>query len=54
MKEVIKEILESAIYAPSGENNQPWKFRLKDNGIDVFNVPERDTSLYNFRQQKED
>jgi hypothetical protein len=51
MKEIIKEILESAIYAPSGENNQPWKFRLKDNGINVFNVPERDTSLYNFRQQ---
>lgn len=51
MKEIIKEILESAIYAPSGENNQPWKFRLKDNGIDVFNVPERDTSLFNFRQQ---
>ncbi len=51
MKEIIKEVLESAIYAPSGENNQPWKFKLKDNMIDVFNVPERDTSLYNFRQQ---
>ena len=51
MKEIIKEILESAIYAPSGENTQPWKFRLKDDGIDVFNVPERDISLYNFRQQ---
>jgi hypothetical protein len=51
MKEIIKEILETAIYAPSGENNQPWKFKLKDNMIDVFNVPERDTSLYNFRQQ---
>lgn len=51
MNKNIKKILEAAAYAPSGENNQPWKFKLKDNMIDVFNVPERDTSLYNFLQQ---
>lgn len=51
MKEIIKKILEAAIHAPSGENNQPWKFLLKGNMIDVFNIPERDRSLYNFRQQ---
>ncbi len=47
----INKILESAIHAPSGDNCQPWRFVIKGNQIRVFNLPERDTSLYNFRQR---
>jgi len=50
MQENIKKILEVAILAPSGENCQPWRFEVKENKIDIFNIPERDTSLYNFHQ----
>ena len=45
-----KEILESAILAPSGDNCQPWRFAIRDNCIDIFNLPARDTSLFNHRQ----
>lgn len=46
-----KELLESAILAPSGDNCQPWQFAIHDNHIDIFNLPERDTSLFNYRQR---
>ena len=46
-----KEILESAILAPSGDNCQPWQFAIHGNHIDIFNLPARDTSLYNYRQR---
>lgn len=48
--EDIRKILEVAVHAPSGENCQPWRFIVKDNKIDIFNIPEKDLSLYNFRQ----
>jgi nitroreductase len=47
---VTKDILEIAICAPSGDNVQPWKFRVGESFIDVFNIPENDMSVYNFRQ----
>lgn len=46
----IKKILESAILAPSGDNCQPWQFQIDDNCIRLFNLPQKDTSLFNFRQ----
>ncbi len=49
-KEDIKKILEMAVYAPSGENCQPWRFEVRDSKIDIFNLPERDQSLYNHGQ----
>jgi nitroreductase len=48
---VIRRLIESAILAPSGENSQPWQFNVRGNRIDVFNVPERDLSLYNWEQR---
>ncbi len=50
MKDIIEKVLESAVLAPSGENCQPWKFSITGNQIFIFNVPESDTSPYNFRQ----
>ena len=50
MKEVITEILKMAVNAPSGDNSQPWRFEVSNDEIKVFNVPEKDTSLYNYNQ----
>lgn len=50
MQGYIKEIIDSAIWAPSGDNSQPWRFIVKDNEIHIFNLPERDNPILNFRQ----
>ncbi len=44
----IEAILKAAIAAPSGENCQPWQFKVRGNEILVYLLPERDQSLYNF------
>jgi len=51
MNEAIKTILEIAVCAPSGENCQPWRFEVRDNQVDIFNLPERDNSLYSWGQR---
>lgn len=50
MRDVIQKILDVAVYAPSGDNSQPWKFTVKDNEIKIFNIPDRDNPYLNFRQ----
>jgi len=47
----MKKLIEAAIRAPSGENCQPWRFVVQGNTIRLYNVPEKDTSLYNFGQR---
>jgi len=49
-KEDIKNILALAVYAPSGDNSQPWRFAVKGNEIHIFNLPDRDNPYLNFRQ----
>ena len=51
MNKDIQKILEEAVYAPSGENCQPWKFAVDGSSIHIFNLPEADTSLYNIEQK---
>ena len=51
MDEKFKKILEAAVAAPSGDNCQPWEFEIADGSIRLFNLPGRDTSLYNFEQR---
>lgn len=51
MDERIRTIIEAGTRAPSGDNCQPWRFQVADNRIDLFDVPERDTSLYNYKQR---
>src|SRR3989338_153490 len=48
---LIKDILEMAVYAPSGENSQPWRFEVKENIIYQYNIPDRDNYIYNYRQR---
>jgi len=47
----IRRILEMAVNAPSGDNSQPWRFEISDDRISIYNVPEGDATLYNFRQR---
>lgn len=48
MDSKIKEILKYGVMAPSGDNSQPWRFKVDRNIISIYNVPKKDTSLYNF------
>lgn len=55
MRTEIKAILTAAMRAPSGENAQPWRFRVQDAGpspvIDVCVHAEADQSLYNWHDR---
>jgi nitroreductase len=39
MNEQIREILNTAVTAPSPDNFQPWRFEVRNNQVDVFKVP---------------
>lgn len=47
----IVDILEIAVYAPSGENSQPWRFEFSKDTLFVYNLPKRDNPIYNYRQR---
>lgn len=47
----ITEILEEAVFAPSGDNSQPWQFLVHENILDVYSLPEKDNVLFNYRQR---
>lgn len=51
MDQNVRKILEAAVQAPSGENCQPWRFRINPNEIQLFNEPLSDQSLYNWGQR---
>lgn len=51
MRDVLQKIINAGIKAPSGENCQPWRFEVRGNKISVFNIPERDQSLYSWGQR---
>ncbi len=51
IKDSIKNILECAVQAPSGNNSQPWKFKVKENKIYILNVLDKDITPYNFDQK---
>ena len=46
----IKNIVELAVNAPSGDNGQPWKFRIIKKSLEVILVSDADDSLFNFRE----
>lgn len=43
-REQALEIIKKGILAPSADNLQPWRFRLRENGVDLFLNPEHLTS----------
>ncbi|MDO8495623.1 MAG: nitroreductase [bacterium] len=40
-----------AVYAPSGDNSQPWEFKIGPDFIEIFNLPDRDNAFYNYEQR---
>lgn len=50
MGDKIKAILETAVYAPSGDNIQPWYFVVEGQNLKIYNQPEKDKTLYNYKQ----
>lgn len=48
MDALLRSLIQAAIEAPSGENAQPWRFRVTDRSLFVFNNSASDQSLYNF------
>jgi nitroreductase len=50
-KSQIRDILELGVYAPSGDNSQPWKFEVRDATIEVYNIPGKDNPVLNYKQR---
>lgn len=50
-KEAVIKILERSINAPSGDNSQPWRFEVKGSVVYLYSIPERDVSMYNYKQR---
>jgi hypothetical protein len=46
-REILKEILSYGVMAPSGDNSQPWDFRMDGDNLLIINNELRDTSLFN-------
>lgn len=51
-KQIVEKVLEAAIRAPSGDNVQPWSFKVSEDYtiISLYNIPERDNSFFNYNQ----
>lgn len=45
-----QEIIRSGIQAPSGENSQPWKFKIEQNSISIYLDKKADQSVFNVNQ----
>ena len=50
-KEILYKIILAGSKAPSGSNSQPWKFRVKDNVIEVIALPEKDHPVLNYKNR---
>ncbi|MFV0422342.1 ThiF family adenylyltransferase [Oleidesulfovibrio sp.] len=49
-QEAFEFIIRAGMQAPSGDNVQPWKFRIGENSIEVFADREADNSFFNVAQ----
>jgi molybdopterin/thiamine biosynthesis adenylyltransferase len=49
-EKIMDYLLRAAIQAPSGDNCQPWRFRIHQDRIDILLRPDADHSLFNVNQ----
>jgi len=47
----IKKVILAGVRAPSGDNSQPWRFRVKSGIIESYNLPEKDNPIFNYKQR---
>jgi nitroreductase len=50
-REDVDSILHSATQAPSGDNSQPWRFRIDADSISILNTVGKDYSPYNYKER---
>lgn len=50
-RRVMDYLLHAGLQAPSGDNIQPWSFRVRDNQVDILLNAEADPSFFNFEQR---
>ncbi len=50
MNKDIEFILAAAQQAPSGDNCQPWQVKVEGNKLYLYNLPDKDNSVYNYNQ----
>lgn len=50
MRQDILKILDYAIWAPSGDNSQPWAFQINGDRLLIYNLPNKDNPYLNFKQ----
>lgn len=48
IERAITELLQEAVWAPSGDNSQPWEFLWRDAALEVFCIPDKDNKILNF------
>jgi molybdopterin/thiamine biosynthesis adenylyltransferase/nitroreductase len=48
---VMDFLLQAGLQAPSGDNIQPWAFRVRDNQVDILLNAGADPSFFNFEQR---
>lgn len=48
-KEFILEVLERALWAPSGDNGQPWAFELKGGGLLKIHLTHQPDNVYEYK-----
>lgn len=51
MQSDIKKIILAGVRAPSGDNSQPWRFKVKSGIIKAYNLPEKDNPIFNYKQR---
>ena len=49
MENAIRAVLDTAVWAPSGDNSQPWSFTVRGDIVRVHLDPDRDNPMLNFR-----
>lgn len=47
----IEKIITIATQAPSGNNSQPWRFEVEGNTVNIFNIPDKDKILFNYKNR---
>src|SRR3989344_4164659 len=50
MGDRVRDLLQLAAMAPSGDNSQPWRFVVDRTTVHIYNIPGRDNPYLNFDQ----
>lgn len=51
--DILKQIIQDGVLAPSGDNSQPWRFQIIEasNSILIYNDSKKDNQFFNYKQR---